>query len=94
MSTLLLSSIGKGFINQHDRDVVFDGIEQSAGFANQAIPGSIQEDIPFTFWTGQNFQELFTDGHFHPPFLIPVDAILEEESTERRQRDPQRHDLV
>ncbi len=66
---LFLSFVWKGFIDQHDRDIILDGIEQVAGFADQAISGSIQEDISFTFRTGQNLQELLADRHFRSPFL-------------------------
>jgi hypothetical protein len=66
---LLFSFVGEGFIDQHHRDIVFDGIEQATGFADQTISRSIQEDISFTFWAGQNLQKLFTDWHPRPPFL-------------------------
>jgi hypothetical protein len=47
-----LPSIGKSFINQHHRDILFNGIEEMTGFADQTIPCSIQENISLTFRTG------------------------------------------
>jgi hypothetical protein len=49
---LFFSFIGERFVDQHHGDIVFNGIEQVAGFADQTIPFSIQENIPFTFRTG------------------------------------------
>jgi hypothetical protein len=43
---------GKSFIDQHHRDVLFNGIKKMTGFADQTIPCSIQENISLAFRTG------------------------------------------
>jgi hypothetical protein len=72
---LLFSLIGKSFINQHHGDIVFNRIEQVAGFADQAISCAIQKNISFTFWTSQNLQKLFTDRHLHSPLLYKKKSL-------------------
>jgi hypothetical protein len=49
---LFFSFIGERFVDQHHRDIILNGIEQATGFADQAIPFSIQKNIPLTFRTG------------------------------------------
>jgi len=66
---LFFSFARKSFVDQHHRNIILDGIEQVAGFADQTISCSVQEDISFTFRTSQNLQELFTDRHLRSPFL-------------------------
>ena len=66
---LLFSLIRECFIDQHDGDILFDGIEQVAGLADQTVSIAIQENISLALRASQNFQEFFTDGHLHPPFL-------------------------
>jgi hypothetical protein len=65
----LFSLIGKGFVDQHHGDIIFNGKEQVTGLADEAISFAIQENISLTFRAGQNFQEFFTDRHLHPPLL-------------------------
>jgi hypothetical protein len=62
--------IRKSFVNQHHGDIVSNRIEQVAGFADKAISFVIQENISLTFRASQNLQKLFTDRHFHSPFLF------------------------
>ena len=69
MLILLLPLIGKRFVNQHHGDIVLDRVEQMTRLTDQAIPFTIQENISFALRTGQNLQKLFTDNHFHSPFL-------------------------
>jgi hypothetical protein len=34
---LFFSFVGKGFIDQHDRDIIFDLVDKAARFADQSI---------------------------------------------------------
>ena len=73
----LFSLIGKGFVDQHDGNIVFNGIEKATSFADQAVSFAIQKNISFAFRTSQNFQQLFTEWHRHLlclylPIWLPV----------------------
>ncbi len=52
---LSFSLIRARLIDQHDRDVIFDLIDQVTRFADQTVSGLVQEDLSFTFRTGQDF---------------------------------------
>jgi hypothetical protein len=60
---------GFGLFNQHDRNLVFDFIDQTARFTDQTVFGLVQIDIPFTFGAGQDFQKFLTNSHIHSSFI-------------------------
>jgi len=48
---LFFSFVGKGFIDQHDRDIIFDLVDKAARFADQSISCPVQENLSLTFRT-------------------------------------------
>jgi hypothetical protein len=41
----LFSLVRKGFVNQHDRDIVLDLVDQATGLADQPVPGPVQDNV-------------------------------------------------
>jgi hypothetical protein len=51
-------------IDQHHRDVVFDGIHEPTRFADEPVVGLVEMDITLALWTGKNIQEILANCHF------------------------------
>jgi hypothetical protein len=64
---LIFSVIRQSFVDQHDRDIIFDLVKQTTRFADQSISCSVQENLSLTFRTSQNLQELFAERHLFSP---------------------------
>ena len=71
-SPSLFPLIRKGFIDKHDRDIVFNPVNQPTGLADQSISLLVQEDIPLALRTGQNLQELLAEWH---PLLLSSNPL-------------------
>lgn len=67
---LLLSLIRERFVDEHDRNIFFNRIDQSTRFANQAVSCLVHENIPFAFWTGQNLKEFLAERHLALPLYL------------------------
>lgn len=52
-----------GLINEHDRDILPDGIQQPAGVADKAVALFSELDIALAFRAGQNFEQFLADCH-------------------------------
>src|SRR5260370_7021197 len=52
-----------GLVDQHDRDVVLDRIEQFACPAHQAVLCFVKLDRPLAFGTGKNIEQVLTKRH-------------------------------
>ncbi len=46
-----------GFINQHDGDIVADGIEETAGGTGEPLAICVEGDRPFALWAGQDVEK-------------------------------------
>jgi hypothetical protein len=51
---LLFPLVWKGFIDQHDGDVVFDLVDQAARITDKPVPGPIQDNITLALRARQN----------------------------------------
>lgn len=63
-------SDGYGFINEHYRNIIFNGIHEFTVPAYQSIPGLIEFNIAFAFWATEYIQEFFAYRHDTPLLLI------------------------
>src|SRR5579864_4461583 len=52
-----------GLVDQHDRDVVLDRIEQFACPAYQAVLCFVELDWPLAFGTGEDIEQVLTKRH-------------------------------
>jgi hypothetical protein len=50
---------GLRFINEHNRNIVLNGIDHLTGRANEAITLVIKRDRPFALRAGQNIEKFF-----------------------------------
>lgn len=64
---------GGGFINEHDRNIVPDGIQQPAVVADKTVALFIELDIALAFRAGQNFEQFVADCHM---FVLGYDDVL------------------
>jgi hypothetical protein len=48
---LPFSFIRKGLLDQHDRDIIFDLVDEATRFADQSISCPVQENLSLTFRT-------------------------------------------
>lgn len=55
----LLFSERRRFVNEHNGNIILDGVHQLAGLANQAIFRVVQAHRFFALRTGQNIEEFF-----------------------------------
>jgi hypothetical protein len=51
---LLLPLVRKGFVDQHDGDVIFDLVDQAARLTDKPVPGPIQDNITLALGARQN----------------------------------------
>jgi hypothetical protein len=63
-------------INQHNRDIVFDFVQEFALIADQAISRFIQAEVTLALRAYQNIQQFFAYGQFLPSLVIPAISIL------------------
>jgi hypothetical protein len=47
----VFSFIRKGFVDQHDRDIIFDLVDEATRLADQSISCPVQENLSLTFRT-------------------------------------------
>src|SRR5260370_19620910 len=52
-----------GLVDQHDRDVVLDRIEQFACAAHQTVLGFVKLDRPLALGTGKDIEQVLTKRH-------------------------------
>ena len=57
------SIFDSGFIDEHHRDVVLDGVNPSAGAALERRAVLDQDHRRFAIRTGENFKQFWVDGH-------------------------------
>lgn len=65
-----------GLIDQHHRDVVFDGIHEPTRFADEPVVGLVEMDITLALWTGKNIQEILANCHFVTSLKQPCEIFL------------------
>src|SRR5579875_384444 len=62
-ANIVRSSDRLSLVDQHDRYVILDRIEQLACFTNQAVPRLGQSDRPFALGTGKDIEQILTNCH-------------------------------
>jgi hypothetical protein len=50
-------------INQHDRDIVSNLIEEFAAVTDKTVLRIVQINISLAFWAGKDIQQILTDRH-------------------------------
>jgi hypothetical protein len=68
-------------VDQHNRDVVLDGIEQAARVTHEAIASGSKVNVSLALGTGQDIQQILTQRHKNrPPFeaRIKIDNFSKE----------------
>ena len=61
--TYRISGLHRGFVDQHDGDVVFDRVDTLARAALKSCAVLYENDRRFTVGTRQNFEQFRVDGH-------------------------------
>jgi hypothetical protein len=54
------SDVCSSDLDEHDRDVVFHGIDQLALFANKGVLHLFVNEIAFAFWARQYIEQFFS----------------------------------
>jgi len=62
-----------GFIDQHDRNIIFNWIQESASFAHQTIAFLGQVNVSFAFGTSQDVQKILADRHVR--YLLRIEQL-------------------
>jgi hypothetical protein len=52
-----------GFVDQHDRDIVADWVEEFAGRANEPVAGVIELKLTLAFGARQNVEQVLAYRH-------------------------------
>lgn len=73
-------------IDQHNRDIVFDFIQQLALITDQAISRFIQAYVTLALGAYQNSEQFLAYGQLLPSLVIPAISIFSSPSGENQSK--------
>jgi hypothetical protein len=77
---LLFPLQGPGLVNEHNRDIILDGIDEFTGRADEAVTLGRERDRPFTLGTGKDIKKFF--------FEHGIVSWKKEKKTQQRGANP------